>query len=119
MSGQVDVFRFMTLRAGEGGSAGARLDLVFDDEYFFRDRIPGTETHQPQQVEYLPTGLHDADLFSQQSLSPIGRLVYDSLYGDGASGLSHSGSQSEDLKRTIIDSAESHLVAGLTYGVGA
>jgi hypothetical protein len=114
-SESVDVFSFMTLRAGQGDVPGARLDLVPDDEYVHRDPMPPMSSHHLPNSEDRPSGLHDADLFSMASVSPIGRLVYGTLFGNGAASNEAHGSA---LRELIIGAVESQLVAGLEYGIG-
>lgn len=113
-SESVDVFSFMTLRAGQGDVPGARLDLVPDDEYVHRDPMPPVSHHHLPTTEDRASGLHDADLFSMASASPIGRLVYGTLFGNSAAWNEAYGNA---VKELVISAVESQLVAGLEYGV--
>ena len=103
---EIDVFRFTALRDAEKlRPSEARKKFIRDDFYICTDRH--SDEHVGPSVSAIPgnqffTGIHDYDLFSNSSFSPIGKAII-------------NGSKSTLSKAQLIDKVEALLVSGFQY----
>ncbi|MBO9707387.1 MAG: hypothetical protein J7521_04150 [Caulobacter sp.] len=108
MTNDVDVFQFLALRSPEVLTpARSRWPYVRDCYYAPREGLPPLSSHftppPTLSLERTP-GPHDVDLFSPESISPIGRALADLIFRQQAS------------VEAIVLAIENQLVAGLLYG---
>src|SRR5690349_21458686 len=96
----VDVFNFMALRGCERlDPSASRVRFVRDDFYHW-EGFGGPSVPAPE--DRMATGVHDVDLFSPGSLSPIGRELFSAVL---------AGQSVPSIVRLI----ETQLVTGLIY----
>lgn len=100
----IDVFRFMALRDSEKLTPpDARKKFIRDDIYIYVDKPSPMALSAPTtQNNMLPTGVHDADLFSNNSLSQVGKNILGGIKGNLS-------------KTQLIEKVEGLLVNGFQY----
>lgn len=122
-----DVFQFMAIRAGEKlDKVKARKSFIRDEAYYSREGSQ-IEYHLADfgEDETNPlgslNGIYDIDLFSSQSISPVGKLVYKHLIENNPKSM--TGNLRKRIKakgkvsgpKSVEDKVEELLVSGFEY----
>lgn len=122
-----DVFQFMAIRAGEKlDKLKARKNFIRDEAYYSREgsqinyslRDLGADATNP--LNSL-NGIYDVDLFSSQSISPVGKLVYKHLIENNPKSM--TGNLRKRIKakgkvsgpKSVEDKVEELLIGGFEY----
>lgn len=126
-----DVFQFMAIRAGEKlDKLKARKSFIRDEAYYSREGsqidydLRDSSMDETNPLNSL-NGIYDIDLFSSQSISPIGKLVYKHLIESTPKSV--TGNLRKRIKakgndaglRLVEDKVETLLISGFKYDVNS
>ncbi len=122
-----DVFQFMAIRAGEKlDKLKARKSFIRDEAYYSREgsqieyHLADFDADETNPLSSL-NGIYDVDLFSSQSISPVGKIVYKHLVENNPKSITGNSRKRSKAKgkvsgpKSVEDKVEELLISGFEY----